>query len=965
MTSKRRLWNGALPAVAFVALLMMANNVNVGGGGLSSSRSISRMTAVLGTRGSTLGPGAVTGTLVLANGTYLPGNFLANEAEDPLGGAYDPATGDIYVANGLSSNVSVINGSTDQVVGDFPTYGAGCGTSSPTAVTYDPDLKELYVADSGCNRVLVMNPLSGAISATVTVKNGPDAIAYDATDGDVFVGNYLATDVSVIRTTNNTVITTIALGGEPAWVDVDTATGFVFVASYSADHVVVINPTTLAIAFRIPLPTFSAPSSLCYESGDNEVFVADYGTDNVTVINATTYRILSNITVGNPSASPAVSPNGIACTPTAVYVTDGLSDTVYDVDPATNAVLLNTTLGGGGPNQAVYDPASHQVFISNLNLIGMSVISSTTGALVSTIATADWPWGIALDTAHNDLWIANQTLPGIQGALWKVTMAPRDSGYVPMPATGSKNVFQAGLDVYNPANGDIYATAVQSVPPVNYSLIAINSATSTRAATVSLANPPGALAYDSANSEVYVGVGVPGSGTETLYGIGSSNTVVSTLALPADPYAMTYDPASGDLYLETYWNGSGTNLPVSNLTIVNPVTNTVVSSATIGAASHGMAYDPANQCIYFTDLTNGLGVYHTANSTIAYVALPSPNAPTFDAYDPANGDVYVSNQGNNSVIVVNATASAVAEEIAVGSLPEGITTNATGSAVYVTDSGGGALTVISPSASSVVVRSVSLGTPTDTIGVGGSAYFNATPSCGSGVSCPSGIVYTWSQNNTLGSLNTTSGPGVRYSAGSVPGSTTLTVRASLGGAHVQASVAITVSSTPPPALASVAISPTTESVAIGGSASFAAVVACTGGPCLPGSTYSWSVNNGLGTLNSTTGSVVKLTAGSSVGTLTVTVTASLNGHQVSGSATVTITASSSSGGGMPPLLLYGAIGGAIAVVAVVAAVLALRARGRRANPPPPAPPAAGPPAGTVSYPPPPPIPPPYPPPPSI
>ena len=110
-----------------------------------------------------------------------------------------------------------------------------------------------------------------------------------------------------------------------------------------------------------------------------------------------------------------------------------------------------------------------------------------------------------------------------------------------------------------------------------------------------------------------------------------------------------------------------------------------------------------------------------------------------------------------------------------------------------------------------------------------------------------------------------------------------------GGAHAQANATVNVWAP----LASVSVSPSSVSLAPLGVQSFTSTPSCTGGPCPAGTVFSWSMNRAVGSFNSTTGSVVKFTAGSSTGTTYLFVNATLNGLTIQ-SAAVPITISSTS-----------------------------------------------------------------------
>ena len=94
--------------------------------------------------------------------------------------------------------------------------------------------------------------------------------------------------------------------------------------------------------------------------------------------------------------------------------------------------------------------------------------------------------------------------------------------------------------------------------------------------------------------------------------------------------------------------------------------------------------------------------------------------------------------------------------------------------------------------------------------------------------------------------------------------------------------------TPLLTLASVTVSPSTDTLKVGTYANFTATPSCTGGPC-SGVTYTWSLNNTtLGNLNITSGSSVKFMAAAS-GTENLSVAAMLNGKLARNSSIITIT----------------------------------------------------------------------------
>ncbi|MFZ0893935.1 MAG: YncE family protein, partial [Candidatus Nitrosopolaris sp.] len=80
-------------------------------------------------------------------------------------------------------------------------------------IAYDPYENTFYVANSGSSNVSVINGTTNTVIKTIPVGTGPTAIAYDSVNHNVYVGNGLSDTVSVINGTTNTVIKTFHLKG--------------------------------------------------------------------------------------------------------------------------------------------------------------------------------------------------------------------------------------------------------------------------------------------------------------------------------------------------------------------------------------------------------------------------------------------------------------------------------------------------------------------------------------------------------------------------------------------------------------------------------------------------------------------------------------------------------------------------------------------------------------------------------
>jgi dienelactone hydrolase len=189
---------------------------------------------------------------------------------------------------------------------------------------------------------------------------------------------------------------------------------------------------------------------------------------------------------------------------------------------------------------------------------------------------------------------------------------------------------------------------------------------------------------------------------------------------------------------------------------------------------------------------------------------------------------------------------------------------------------------VSPTSS---LTSVALSPVFPEVGSGSKTTFTAMPSCTS--TCPtSGITYIWALSNTdLGSLSGTGATNI-FTSGTIAGTVSIYVNATLSGVTRGATTMITVIW---PTLDSVSASPSSPSVASGGTVGFTAAPTCT--PACPSSgiAYVWTLSStALGSITGT-GASVTFNAGTVAATGGIFVNATLGTTTVESSAVIKVT----------------------------------------------------------------------------
>jgi hypothetical protein len=148
------------------------------------------------------------------------------------------------------------------------------------------------------------------------------------------------------------------------------------------------------------------------------------------------------------------------------------------------------------------------------------------------------------------------------------------------------------------------------------------------------------------------------------------------------------------------------------------------------------------------------------------------------------------------------------------------------------------------------------------------------------------VKYRWRLNpDTLASFNFKSKPNVNLTAGIVAGTGTLTCEITYKGETVTLTKTVTVK---PPYLDMIIVSPTTKTLDKGMSKVFTASALDSVGNLVENLTYTWSVSSVTVAINTTAGSSVNLTAGTTYGNATLSASATWQSVSKTGTANVIV-----------------------------------------------------------------------------
>ena len=879
-------------------------------------------------RAKAAGP-SVTSTLDLCTNRLYTGNALPIDCggAGPFGIAYDNNKSEILVANYNLGSLNVISDVTNKIVASFSDGSYG---SYPRGVAYDSAKGEIFVAYEGV--IVVFSDVNYSVITSIFGGRMPYGVTYDSGRGEVFVANSGSASVSVISDANNTIIATIPVGIQPTGIAYDPGQGEVFVTNYQSNNVSVISDTSNKVVATIDVG--SSPYGLAYDSAKGEMFVSNSGSNNVSVISDTTNKVISTIPVwANPEGMAYDSANG------KVFAVMGISNNVSVISDASNTVIASTSVGSG-PVNAMYDSGRGLVIVANEASANLSEISGVSNSVVATIWLGTGPNGVTYDSGKGELFVANYFTNNVS----VISMA-NNSVIASIPV----GVNPWGV-AYDGGKGEVF---VSNRGSGNVSII--SDVTDRVIGTVSVGayTYPEGVAYDGGKGEIFV-ADFRTDNVSVISDVSDKTVASISTGLPSEPSGLTYDSGKGEIFVADYWlnvvhvisdsnNSVITSIPVgtyaagvtydqgkgevfansaSSVSVISDTSNTVVSTINMAGEPEGMAYDSAMGEI-FAPLSGSTIVEVISDSTNN--AVPGVNVgavPVSATFDALNGFIYVCNQLQGTISIINPglTSPTYSASFSQSGLPAGtnwsVTLNgqvrsSTTSTITFNETNGtysfsvgtvpgysanvtsGSVTVrggpVSRSITftpTTTLTSVRVSPSSDTLKVGTYANFTATPSC-TGGPC-SGVTYSWSLNNSLGILNTTSGASVKFTA-TASGTENLSVTAMLNGQLAKNSSIITITTSPVPTLTYVSLTPVATTVNVTGTQTFTAAVGCSGGTCSSGSTYTWSLNNSsFGKLNSSSGPQVLFTANSTAGLVTLTVTAHLNGKTATNSSSITI-----------------------------------------------------------------------------
>ena len=322
----------------------------------------------------------------------------------PTGIALDPRTDTIYVGNGTTGTLSVIDGrscNAGNVRGCKRRVAAATAGLDPIGIAIDSTTNTLYVANASGTVAVVNGARCNAgrtagcrtRPALVRVGESPQFLAVDTADHTVYVANSASNTISVIdaRTCNARVTSgcghvraTIPLGPGPFAVAIAERTHSIYVADLLAPVVSVFDGRTCNASDVTGCKSKPAtvrvggfPGGIAIDTKTNTIYVTGQVSDDVSVIDGNTCngRVHSGCRKPPVRVRAGAGARGIAINEKTdtIYVANTASGNVSVIDGRTCNAGVHTGCGrraavapvGLSPRRLVVDEVTNTVYVTN------------------------------------------------------------------------------------------------------------------------------------------------------------------------------------------------------------------------------------------------------------------------------------------------------------------------------------------------------------------------------------------------------------------------------------------------------------------------------------------------------------------------------------------------------------------------------------------------------------------------
>jgi DNA-binding beta-propeller fold protein YncE len=601
---------------------------------------ISSNTSVATVNSSGLATGVAVGT---ANITATSGSIAGSTNLSVI----SSTTGELFVLNGLTENVSVFDASSSGNISPERKFGNLTGLYDPHGIAVDTVNNEIFITnfaypDRSSITVYTRTANGNAspvrtISGNLTGLNAPNGIAVDTANNEIFVANYLSNSINVYTRTakgNTAPLRTISGLGGPISVAVDTINNEIFVANLDSNTIAVYARTASGNA--TPIRTFATlgtpTDAIAVDTVNNEIFVNANSITAVYTRTANGIAIPLRIIAGSSTGISSSTGIAVDTINNEIFVTNSFpphslppSITVYSRTANGNVAPLRTiTIGGNSAGGLALDITNNELLVPIRGRSVVDVYERTASGDSTPLRTIsgksegiDSLNSIAADTMHNEILITN--------------------------VSGCCN---SSITVYaKTANGDVPPLRIISGPSTGLYY-------------------PESIAVDTVNSEIFVGNGESISVyTRTANGdVPALRTVSGIFTLLTNPQGIAVDTVNNEILVtDGYGDNASVNVYARSINGDKSPVRRIFGDSTGLNSPWGIALDNIHNEIFVVNSGNNSITVYARTADGNAIPLRTISGPSTGLSEPngiavSSNEIFVSNFDNDSITVYSLTA---------------------------------------------------------------------------------------------------------------------------------------------------------------------------------------------------------------------------------------------------------------------------------------------------------------------
>jgi YVTN family beta-propeller protein len=351
---------------------------------------------------------AASASLAAAAGTKSATHPQIKVGGFPTGIALNPLTDTIYVGNGTTGTLSLINGKTcnaGKAAGCSQHVTAVTAGTDPIGIAVNGATNTVYVANASGTVAVVNGAKCDAANmsgchvqpSTVRVGTNPQFLAVDQKTNTIYVANSSANSVSVIDGSTRKVRATIPVGPNPFTLAVNTATSSVYVTDLGAATISVIDAKTcnggnVSGCGRKPITANvgQTPGGIAVNTRTNTIYVTGEYSSDVSVIDGKTCnaRVTSGCRTKPVHVLAGPGARGIAVNETTntVYIANTAANTVSVINGASCNATVHTGCGqkaaaapvGISPRRVAVDELTNTIYVTNAGSDSVTMLDGRT-----------------------------------------------------------------------------------------------------------------------------------------------------------------------------------------------------------------------------------------------------------------------------------------------------------------------------------------------------------------------------------------------------------------------------------------------------------------------------------------------------------------------------------------------------------------------------------------------------------